>query len=109
MGSGTIASEGFMRRVLLIRPQHDAFSVAEALESKGIKACSYPLFEPIFLPLPTLKNPQALIITSKNALRSLEGHEEFKKITLYVVGDQTAHLACQMGFSKIKNADLPGG
>ncbi len=93
-----------MPRVLLIRPLADALPLAKLLESKGVKSHLYPLFEPHFLPLPPLKTPQGLIITSKNALRAIEGYEELKKVPLYVVGDQTARLAQDMGFSKVSSA-----
>jgi uroporphyrinogen-III synthase len=51
-----------------------------------------------------LENPQALIITSKNALRALENQEDLKKIPLYVVGDKTAELAQQLGFLNVLSA-----
>jgi uroporphyrinogen-III synthase len=93
-----------MPRVLLIRPLEDALPLAKVLESKGVEPLLYPLFEPRFFPLPPLKTPQAFIITSKNALRAIEGYEELKKIPLYVVGDQTAGLAQAKGFSKVLSA-----
>jgi uroporphyrinogen-III synthase len=93
-----------MRRVLLIRPLEDALPLANILKSKGVESLLHPLFEPRFLPLPLLKTPQALIITSKNALRALEGYEELKKIPLYVVGDQTADLAQVNGFLNVFSA-----
>jgi len=90
--------------VLLIRPLEDALPLAKILKSKGVESLLHPLFEPRFLPLSPLKAPQALIITSKNALRALEGYEELKEVPLYVVGDQTARLARERGFLKVLSA-----
>ena len=93
-----------MRRVLLIRQMEEALPLAKLLELKGVESCLYPFFKPHFLSFPPLKNPQALIITSKNALRALEGREDVKNLPLYVVGDQTAYLAKNMGFSHVLSA-----
>lgn len=93
-----------MNRVLLIRPMDDALPLAKILKSKGIESLLYPLFTPRFLPFVPLKDPQAFIITSKNALRALEGHKNLREVPLYVVGDQSAQLAKKMGFSNVVSA-----
>ncbi|MBX9786011.1 MAG: uroporphyrinogen-III synthase [Alphaproteobacteria bacterium] len=93
-----------MSHVLLIRALEDAIPLASYLEALGKKALCYPLFEPIFFAIPPLENPQALIITSKNALRALNNSNHLKKVPLYVVGDQTAALAHQLGFTTVFNA-----
>lgn len=93
-----------MSHVLLIRALEDALPLASHLEALGKKVLCYPLFEPMFFTVPPLENPQALIITSKNALRALKDYSHLKKIPLYVVGDQTAALAHQLGFITIFNA-----
>lgn len=93
-----------MTRVLIMRPTEDALPMLTLLESKGIKCSHYPLFKPHFLPLSPLKNPQALIITSKNAIRAIEGYENIKQIPLYAVGDKTAELAKQKGFLNVLSA-----
>lgn len=87
-----------------MRPLEDALPMATFLESKGIKFSHYPLFKPHFIPLPPLIRPQALIITSKNAIRALKEYEYLKKIPLYVIGDKTAELAKQTGFVNIESA-----
>lgn len=93
-----------MTCVLITRPLEDALPMADALRSKGLESVLYPLFEPLFLPVPYLKTPQALIITSKNALRAIEGEEDLKNIPLYGVGDETARLAQCMGFKNVISA-----
>lgn len=93
-----------MHRVLLIRPLEDALPIAKTLELKGVESLIYPLFKARFLPIPLLKSPQALILTSKNALRAIEEYKELKKIPLYAVGDQTARFAQDKGFSNVLSA-----
>lgn len=90
-----------MSRVLLIRPLEDALPMMAILKAKNMEYSHYPLFQPHFLPISTLENPQALIITSKNAIRALKDQEELKKTLLYVVGDKTADLAQQLGFLNV--------
>jgi len=93
-----------MSSVLLIRPIDDALPLAKVLRSKGIEPLLYPLFTPRLLSVPLPKDPQAFIITSKNALRALEEHKDLRKTPLYVVGEQTAQLAKEMGFPTILSA-----
>ncbi|MBY0500853.1 MAG: uroporphyrinogen-III synthase [Alphaproteobacteria bacterium] len=93
-----------MRRVLLTRPLIDAYPLAKILERKGIQYYLYPLFQPRFLPLLPIEDPQAVIITSKNALRAIEKYNKFKKLPLYAIGDETAQLARDMGFFHVVNA-----
>lgn len=93
-----------MTHVLIIRSQEDGRPMVEALKAQGIEVSHHPLFHPFFLPVPLLINPQALIITSKNAIRALEGREDLKHLTLYTVGDKTAELARDMGFVNVLSA-----
>jgi len=91
-------------RALVIRQEEEALPLAKALIAKGVEPYLCPLFKPHFLPFPPLENPQGLIITSKNALRALEGREELKKLPLYVVGDKTAEFAKKLGFETVASA-----
>ena len=93
-----------MARVLLIRSQEDADALAKDLQSKGVESVHHPLFAARFFPIPALKAPQALIITSKNALRALKEADELKNIPLYGVGNQTALFAQHIGFSNVMSA-----
>lgn len=93
-----------MSCILLIRALTEALPLSQELRLRGLEPVCHPLFEPSFFPLPFFKEPQAFIITSKNALRALEAREDLKTIQLYVVGDQTARLAESMGFSKVASA-----
>lgn len=93
-----------MHRALLLRQQEECFALSNLLESYGVMSFSYPLFEPCFFPISPLENPQGLLITSKNALRSIQQNEDLKAIPLYAVGDQTAQLAKSMGFTDVRSA-----
>lgn len=93
-----------MKLTLIFRPLRDALPLARELKSKGVEPYLCPLYRPCFLPVPPLENPQALIVTSKNALRALENQQDLKKIPLYAVGDETAVLAQDMGFSEVISA-----
>lgn len=93
-----------MRSILIIRQQEEAFPLADLLSTKGLTPYLCPLFVPHFFPPPSLTGAQGLIITSKNALRALRGRDEVKNIPLYVVGDETADFAKNMGFLTILSA-----
>lgn len=93
-----------MHRILLIRASEDALPMKRVLKAKGLEVSHYPLFKPQFFPIPPLKNPQSLIITSKNAIRALKESDTLKKIPLYTVGDKTAELAKEFGFSDVVSA-----
>lgn len=93
-----------MKRVLIIRSLEEAESMIRPLTMKGIEVSHHPLFIPHFLPIPSLHPLQAIIITSKNAIRAMERYEEYKENLLYVVGDETARLAHEKGFKKILSA-----
>lgn len=93
-----------MKRVLITRPLEDTQAIVETLQSKEIEVSLYPLFKVTFLPAPPIKDPQALLITSKNALRALEGKNELTKVPLLTVGDETAEYARRMGFTSVKSA-----
>jgi uroporphyrinogen-III synthase len=93
-----------MSQILITRPLVDALPLAQTLKLRGLNPLIAPLFKAKFFPLPSLNNPQALIITSKNALRAIELAEDLKAFPLYSVGDQTTQLARQMGFKKAISA-----
>lgn len=93
-----------MRSILIIRQKEEAEALADLLTAKGLTPYLCSLFTPRFFPPPFLKRAQGLIITSKNALRALRGRDEFLNIPLYVVGDETATFAKNMGFSTVLSA-----
>lgn len=93
-----------MSRALIIRQREEAIPLAASLREKGVVPYICPLFKPRFLALPPLETPQALIVTSKNALRSLRERVKFHTLPLYTVGDKTAEFARALGFLNVLSA-----
>ena len=95
-----------MMRLLVTRPMPDAARQAEKLKALGHEVFSAPMLEVQFLDakLPPLAAIQALIATSRNALRALEAGgnmQDALKLPLFAVGKATAGLARKLGFRKI--------
>lgn len=94
-------------RLLVTRPQPDADTQLETLKTLGHEGVASPLMEVEFLdfsPLP-ISGAQALVATSRNALRGLAKSDELEAALvkkIYAVGSATAALAREIGFSKIR-------
>jgi uroporphyrinogen-III synthase len=93
-------------RLLVTRPEEDGAQLAERLRALGHEPVLLPLLDVTFPPLDALRldGVQALIATSRNALRALARNEAFhaaKTLPVYCVGDATAALAEEMGFRQI--------
>lgn len=93
-------------RVLVTRPEFDATREAETLAARGHDPVLAPLLAIEFLPgVPLdLAGAQALIVTSRNALRALAAHEELQqalRLPLFAVGEATARAARQLGFTEV--------
>lgn len=93
-------------RLLVTRPEPDAGREADALIARGHEPVRAPLLEIEFLsgvPLP-LDDVQAVIITSRNALRALASHPDLDQVLglpLFAVGEATAWSARQLGFREV--------
>jgi uroporphyrinogen-III synthase len=93
-------------RLLVTRPEPDAGREADALIALGHEPVRAPLLEIEFLsgvPLP-LDGVQALVITSRNALRALASHPDLDQaleLPLFAVGEATAWSARQLGFREV--------
>lgn len=93
-------------RLLVTRPEPDASREAEALAAHGHEAVLAPLLVIEFLgPVPLkLDGAQALLVTSRNALRALAAHpqrDEALKLPLFAVGEGTAREAQALGFTDV--------
>jgi uroporphyrinogen-III synthase len=90
-------------RILVTRPEPDAQAQAETLAARGHDAVLAPLLivdTVSDVPL-ELYGAQALIVTSRNALRALAGHaerEEALRLPLFAVGEASALKAMKVGF-----------
>lgn len=93
-------------RLLVTRPEPDTTREAETLLALGHQPLRAPLLEIEFLddvPL-NIDGAQALIITSRNALRALGTHPERERavqLPLFAVGEATAWAARQLGFHEV--------
>jgi len=91
-------------RLLVTRPEPDASREAEALAARVHEAVLAPLLKIEFAPdVPLdLASAQALIVTSRNALRALATRrevEDVRKLPLFAVGEATARAARELGFA----------
>ena len=93
-------------RLLITRPEPDAMKLAGVLEQMGHEATVDPLLsvsfedgEPI-----NLEDAQAVIATSRNALRALKASPalaEARTLPLFAVGKATAEEARTLGFATV--------
>ncbi len=93
-------------RLVITRPLEDAERQASKLKTLGHEPLIHPLLEIVFPPLTPLRlqGVQALIATSRNALRGLSLNASFeaaKRLPIYCVGEGTAAFARRQGFSQI--------
>jgi len=96
-------------RLLVTRPEPDASREAEALAVRGHDAVLAPLLKIEFAPdVPLdLASAQALIVTSRNALRALATRRELedaRKLPVFAVGEATARAARELGFAILVRA-----
>jgi uroporphyrinogen-III synthase len=103
-------------RILITRPEEDAAEFAKALAEAGHEPVICPLLDIVFPPAPPLSfdGVAGLIATSRNGLRGLahnlalhpidgERGTALWRTPIFCVGDATARLAREMGFSLIYN------
>jgi uroporphyrinogen-III synthase len=93
-------------RLLVTRPEPDASLEAEALTARGHEPVLAPLLAIEFVHdvVVELAGAQALIVTSRNALRALASHRELDealRLPLYAVGEATARAATKLGFRQV--------
>lgn len=96
--------------ILVTRPQPDTDATATALRAKGFEALLAPMlrFEPVAFQDDSDARYGAVIVTSANALRALEGQaaaERLFTLPLFTVGARTAEVARAIGFSDVVSAD----
>jgi len=93
-------------RILVTRPELDAGLEVEALAARGHDAVLSPLLviEQVKGATLDLAGVQALIVTSRNALRALSHHpalDAARKLPVFAVGEATAESARALGFAKV--------
>lgn len=95
--------------MLVTRPEPDASDTAARLDALGITAVVAPMLTLELLPadLPGPDGIAAIALTSANALRALEAGGalgDYLNIPVYTVGDRTADMADELGFSMVTSA-----
>lgn len=93
-------------RLLVTRPEPDALKLRAALEERGHEATVEPLLQVSFEhgDAIELEGVQAVIATSRNALRALRSHPArgtARKLPLFAVGKATAQEARALGFETV--------
>lgn len=92
-------------RLLVTRPEPDASSQAEILQARGHQAVLGSLLELELIDgrIP-LDGTQALVASSRNAIRALAAHpqrDEALKLPLFAIGEATAGAARELGFADL--------
>ena len=92
--------------VLLTRPSPDNEASRDTLRARGLKVLLAPMLR--FEPAPFTDDPdagyQAIMVTSANALRAIEGalaESPLLALPLFAVGEHTASAARQLGFARV--------
>ncbi|MEO7221055.1 MAG: uroporphyrinogen-III synthase [Devosia sp.] len=98
-----------MVRLLVTRPEPNASETAARLRALDIDAVVEPLLiaQTLTTSLPPADGFSALAVTSANALRALDERGEiarFRSLPVYTVGDRSAAVAREMGFTQIVSA-----
>src|SRR5262245_41178522 len=93
-------------RLLVTRPEPDASREAEAIAARGHEAVLAPLLAIEFAPDAALDltGVQAIVVTSRNALRAIATRRELqeaRKLSLFAVGEATARAARELGFAEV--------
>jgi len=100
--------------ILVVRPFPDNEKTAAALRQAGHEVLLSPLlrFEPMALYDDHNAAYDAVVVTSANALRGIEGHPMLARLlrtTVFAVGDSTADVARQFGFQTVLSASGDSG
>jgi uroporphyrinogen-III synthase len=100
--------------ILVTRPQPDNDATAAALRALGHDVLAAPMlrFERVMLTLDAHTQPDAVIVTSANALRALAEQPalpDLLRLPLFAVGDRTAQAAQDAGFAQVMSAQGDAG
>ncbi|MCX5494715.1 uroporphyrinogen-III synthase [Kaistia dalseonensis] len=96
-------------KILVTRPEPDAARTAARLEALGHETAIASILVAEFLPPPAgLVRPRTILLTSGNATRGVARWPEiadWADIPVLCVGEHTAALALEAGFSDVRSAD----
>ncbi len=94
-------------RVLITRPGDDAHETARRLEALGHKPIVAPLLRVYYKDYMQIElaHVQAVLLTSANGARGLRWCTRERDIPIFTVGQKTAEVARDEGFTKVRSAD----
>lgn len=91
--------------VLITRPAEDAERLAAPLRARGIAVRVEPLLTVVPLPVEIETGGLAgLLLTSANGVRALAAVMARRDLPAFCVGDQTARVAADLGFTDVRSA-----
>jgi|CXWL01.1.fsa_nt_gi uroporphyrinogen-III synthase len=94
-----------MLRVAITRAMPDALATADRVRERGAEAVLAPLLVLTPLAFETdTREVQALLFTSANGARAFAGASQSRSIPVLAVGDATAAVARNAGFSDVRSA-----
>lgn len=107
--SGRISSRdgGRIIRALITRPAQDSALLASELASRGVEVFLSPMLTITLAgeAMPDLAGMQALLFTSANGVRAFACLSAERRLPVFAVGDRTATVAHEEGFTAIRSAD----
>ena len=98
-------------RLLVTRPQPDADRTAAALAAAGHKPVVQPVQTVEYLPPPSVREPAAIALTSRNGARALArwpAAAAWRRLPVFAVGVGTAAEAGAAGFMQVRSANGDG-
>src|SRR5690606_19280302 len=109
-----IPRSGGLMRLIVTRPEPDATAMRTALEAAGHAVSVEPLMRvvPVEGPPIALSGVQAIVATSRNALRMVGDRLDMPaaaNLPLVAVGKGTAALAKEAGFQEVIEGPAGGG
>jgi uroporphyrinogen-III synthase len=94
-------------RALVTRPKEDSEGVARALAERGLEVMIEPLLDiaPVEGAVIEPSDAQGILVTSANGIRALARLSSRRDLPVWAVGDSSARVAREMGFTQVESAD----
>ena len=93
-------------RALVTRPRDDAESTATLLRQRGFEVVIEPLLDIVPIPGAVVDGAgvQGILVTSANGIRALAGVLADRDLPVWAVGDASARVARELGYSHVESA-----
>ncbi|AAZ68581.1 uroporphyrinogen-III synthase [Ehrlichia canis] len=94
----------YMKSLLVTRPEKDSIKIKESLNKLGFNVYIEPMFSIKYLTAKiTLKDFDLIICTSQHSIIALSKITKNRDITIITVGNNTMHIAQELGFTFVKS------